>query len=78
MISTQRLSDECMAYIKRLMREAARDYRMDARLSKECVDDVSMLTLRTGGVGRVRGEEGRDREDHRNHHHHLSAFMCQD
>ncbi|XP_020607607.1 Golgi apparatus protein 1-like isoform X2 [Orbicella faveolata] len=36
----ERLSDECMAYVKRLMREAARDYRMDARLSKECADDI--------------------------------------
>ena len=58
MISTQYISEECMAYVKRLMREAARDYRMDARLSKECVDDVSMLTLRTGGVGWARGGEG--------------------
>jgi len=47
-----------MAYVKRLMREAARDYRMDARLSKECDDDVSMLILRRGGVGWVRGGEG--------------------
>ena len=36
------------------MREAARDYRMDARLSKECVNDVSILVLRRGGVGWVR------------------------
>ncbi|KAJ7370351.1 glycogenin glucosyltransferase glg1 [Desmophyllum pertusum] len=35
-----RLSDECMDYVKRLMREAARDYRMDARLSNECADDI--------------------------------------
>jgi len=48
-----------MAYVKRLMREAARDYRMDARLSKECADDVSMLILRRGGVGWVRGGIGR-------------------
>ena len=41
------------------MREAARDYRMDARLSKECDEDVSMLILRRGGVGWVRGGKGR-------------------
>ena len=31
------------------MREAAFDYRMDVRLSKECADDVNMLLER--GVG---------------------------
>ena len=45
------------------MREAARDFRMDARLSKECADDVSVLVWRRGGVGWVKGEEGRDREE---------------
>ena len=43
------------------MREAARDYRMDARLSKECAVDVSILILRRGRVGWVRQQEGRDR-----------------
>lgn len=50
LLCSQKLSDECMTYVKRLMREAARDYRMDARLSKECDDDVSMLILRRSGV----------------------------
>ena len=43
----------------RLMREAACVYIMDARLSKECADDVKMLILRRGGVGWVRGGIGR-------------------
>ena len=43
------------------MREAARDYRMDARLSKECADDVRILVLKRGRVGWVRGQKGRDR-----------------
>ena len=41
--------------VPRLMREAACDYRMDALLSKECADDVSMR----GGVGKGRGGIGR-------------------
>ena len=40
------------------MREAVRDFRMDARLSNECADDVSILPR--GGVGlERRGEGGR-------------------
>ena len=31
------------------MRAAAHDYRMDARLVKECEDEVSMLWLGWGG-----------------------------
>lgn len=34
------LSDECMDYMTRLMREAARDYRLDPKLSKECTADI--------------------------------------
>ena len=67
LLCSQKLSDECMAYVKRLMREAARDYRMDARLSKECDEDVSMLILRRSGVKWERRQEGRVREE-----------MCQD
>lgn len=41
------LSDECMEYMTRLMREAARDFRLDAKLSKECAVDIKKFC---GGV----------------------------
>ena len=47
-----------MAYVKRLMREAARDFRLDARLSKECASDVSAACLSVGGQSRREGREG--------------------
>ncbi|XP_068684167.1 Golgi apparatus protein 1-like [Montipora foliosa] len=37
------LSDECRGYTAQLMREAGRDYRMDARLVAECKDEVKRL-----------------------------------
>lgn len=36
----QNLSDECREYTEQLMRAAAHDYRMDARLVAECGDEV--------------------------------------
>ncbi|XP_067052995.1 Golgi apparatus protein 1-like [Acropora muricata] len=37
------LSDECREYTEQLMREAAHDFRMDARLVAECGDEMKRL-----------------------------------
>ena len=49
-----------MDYMTRLMREAARDYRLDPKLSKECTADVSscMSMSRRAGVTNREGGEG--------------------
>ena len=49
-----------MDYMTRLMREAARDYRLDPKLSKECTADVSscMSVSRRAGVTNREGGEG--------------------
>lgn len=49
-----------MDYMTRLMREAARDYRLDPKLSKECTADVSscVSVSRQAGVTNREGGEG--------------------